>query len=89
VFLYDPRLDVAHPLDIRTPRRSRDFAGPSATVVTAPSGAPAVVVTLYLPSSGAAVGESGELVYYRDLDRATTASSRRGRHASRALPHAC
>jgi hypothetical protein len=38
-------------------------------VLTAPSGATALLVTLYLFRDGAAPGEEGPLLYYHVLDR--------------------
>jgi hypothetical protein len=40
------------------------FANPGLTGITAPNGAQALVITLFLPSEGASAGESGELIYY-------------------------
>jgi hypothetical protein len=55
-------------LGIRTAGGSRAFSNPTATVLRAPSGARAIVVTLFVPKSGAASGETGELVYYREIE---------------------
>jgi len=74
VYLYDPSTRQATPLRIRTHKGSRGFANPTVTVLPAPSGTPAVVVTLFLPLTGAARGEAGELIYYRELGASTTAS---------------
>ncbi|MET0965834.1 MAG: hypothetical protein ABWZ02_05525 [Nakamurella sp.] len=46
---------------------STAFANPTVSVITAPSGRPALAVTLFIPFEGAAPGEAGELVYYREL----------------------
>jgi len=35
------------------------------TALNAPNGQPAILVTLFIPSEGAAPGESGELIYYQ------------------------
>jgi hypothetical protein len=32
-----------------------------------PAERPALLVTLFIPSQGAATGEGGELIYYREL----------------------
>jgi acid phosphatase type 7 len=52
-------------LAIRTHGGSVAFASPTYTPLPLPNGEPGVVVTLFLPSAGAAPGEVGELVYYR------------------------
>lgn len=66
-YLYEWTTGRASPLAVRTHRGSTAFANPSATVLTAPSGRPAVLTTLFIPVQGAAKGEAGELVYYREL----------------------
>jgi hypothetical protein len=35
-------------------------------VLTAPSGRPAVLVTMYIFNEGAATGENGPAIYYRE-----------------------
>ena len=55
-------------LSIRTHGGSVAFANPTFTSLTLPSGQPGVVVTQFIPQSGAAPGEAGELVYYRPRD---------------------
>jgi len=77
VFLYDHAARKARRLRIRTRDRSTAFANPTFTVLTSPHGRPALVVTLFLPSEGAARTEGGELVYYREL---------RGRAARQLVP---
>jgi hypothetical protein len=67
LFLYQRGRGVARPLPVRTHRGSRSFGNPTVTALTAPSGAPALVVTLFLFPEGAAEGEGGQLVYYREL----------------------
>jgi len=54
-------------LPIRTHGGSAAFANPSITAVTSPSGRPAVVLTMFVPGEGAAPGEAGELIYYREI----------------------
>jgi hypothetical protein len=66
-YLYDETHRAARRLDIRTDKRSTAFANPTVTVLRAPSGARAIVVTLFVPVSGAARGEVGELVYFREI----------------------
>jgi len=63
-FIVDPRTRVAGPLEIRTGGDSRSFGNPTATALTAPSGRPAVLVTMYVFAEGAARSEAGPLVYY-------------------------
>jgi hypothetical protein len=53
-------------LPITTHGGSTAFANPSVTAIRAPSGRPAVAVSLFLPSEGAAPGEGGPLIYYRE-----------------------
>jgi len=66
IYLYDLATKRATPAHVKTHKGSKSFANPSVTSLRAPSGAPALVVTLFLPLSGAAPGEAGELVYYRE-----------------------
>jgi len=51
---------------VRTHGGSTAFGNPTASTVKAPSGAPALVVTMFIPKTGAAPGEPGELVYFRE-----------------------
>jgi len=67
IYLYDPASGAADPVPVRTHRGSVSFANPKATMLTAPSGAPALLITLYLFDAGAAPGEAGPLLYYREL----------------------
>jgi hypothetical protein len=57
----------AKQLNIRTHGGSTSFANPTFTQVRTPAGQPAVVATMFLPVSGAAPGEAGELVYWKKL----------------------
>jgi hypothetical protein len=59
--------DSAIALPIRTPGRSRSFANPTVSLVRLPTGQPGLVVTMYLPRTGAARKEAGELLYFRPL----------------------
>ena len=68
IFCYDYQTGQADLLGIRTDQGSTAFANPSVTRILAPSGEPAIVVTLFLPSQGAKPGEAGELIYYKILD---------------------
>ncbi len=63
--LYERDTGQARVLHVRTHRGSTSFGNPTLTSLSAPSGAPAVVVTFFIPRSGAAQGETGELIYYR------------------------
>ncbi|HEV7807163.1 MAG TPA: hypothetical protein VGO80_15180 [Solirubrobacteraceae bacterium] len=64
VFLIDPRYGVPRPLQIDTGGTSRAFGNPTATALTAPSGRPALFVTMYVFTEGAARSEAGPLIYY-------------------------
>lgn len=65
IYLYDERTHRAVPLHIRTNQGSQSFGNPTVTNLRTPSGAMALVFTLFLPQSFAASGEAGELIYYR------------------------
>ncbi|EGG45844.1 MULTISPECIES: hypothetical protein [Streptomyces] len=64
---YDPRLGRAEPVAVRTHRGSHALANPSATTITAPDGRRALLVSVFVPREGAAAGEAGELLYWRNL----------------------
>ena len=66
-FLVDPRTSITQPLNIVTGGGSRAFGNPSVTELTAPSGRRALFVSVYVFSEGAAAGEAGPLIYYREL----------------------
>jgi hypothetical protein len=55
-------------LEIRTHRGSAAFANPTLSLVSDPDGGRVLVVTLFLPHSGAARGEAGELIYFKPFD---------------------
>jgi len=57
----------AKALKLRTHRGSTAFESPTATWVGAPAGGQAIVFTQYIPASGAAPGEAGELIYYKEV----------------------
>jgi hypothetical protein len=65
IYLYDERTRRAVPLHIRTNQGSQSFGNPTVTNLRTPSGAMALVFTLFLPQGFAASGEAGELIYYR------------------------
>jgi hypothetical protein len=54
-------------LDIVTPGRSKSFANPTMSLLRLPTGQPGLVATMYLPRTGAAPKETGELLYFRPL----------------------
>ena len=66
IYVYDRVSHHAQLVPITTPAASVSFANPSITVLNNGSG-PAIVVSLFLPLSGAAPTEVGELVQYNDL----------------------
>jgi hypothetical protein len=66
-YVVDREGEVAFALDTKTAGGSRAFGNPTATVVTAPDGKPAIVVTQYVFSEAAAPGEAGSLVYFKHL----------------------
>lgn len=65
-FLIDPRSPAPRPLAIATHGGSRSFGNPTATELDAPSGKRAVLVTQFVFAEGAAPGEAGSLIYYRE-----------------------
>ena len=67
VFLYNQVTGHAVRLPVRTHKGSVSFANPSYSILTGPTGTRVIVVTLFLPVSGAAAGEAGELLYFRQL----------------------
>ncbi|HEV2776474.1 MAG TPA: sialidase family protein [Solirubrobacteraceae bacterium] len=64
LFLIDPRNRVPRPLEVATTDTSRSFGNPTATALTAPSGRPAILITMYVFAEGAAPHEAGPLVFY-------------------------
>jgi hypothetical protein len=66
-FIYDYQTGNAEQLQIVTHGGSTAFANPTFTFLEI-DGLDAVVVTLFVPSEGAANGEAGELIYYRFLE---------------------
>ncbi|WP_202869073.1 hypothetical protein [Kribbella antibiotica] len=64
-FVYDYQTGNADRTTIRTNGGSTAFANPSITALKAPNGQNAFVITLFIPSEGAAPGEAGQLVYYQ------------------------
>ena len=68
VFVVDVATRAAERVRISTPAHSSSFANPTVTRLRAPSGAPALAVTLFVPHEGAGRGEAGELVYYWEIE---------------------
>jgi hypothetical protein len=66
-FLYQWSTRSAVLLDIQTLGGSLAFANPTFTLLHSPAGAPALLVTLFVPGEGAAPGEAGELIYFHEL----------------------
>ncbi|MBO1331759.1 hypothetical protein [Streptomyces sp. VRA16 Mangrove soil] len=66
-YAYDPASGRADRVPLRTSGGSTSFANPSATLITDPGGRRALLVSLFIPAEGAAPGEAGQLVYWRDL----------------------
>lgn len=54
-------------LPIQTPGGSTSFANPTWTLLHLPNGRSGLVVTLFIPSEGAAPGEAGELIYATEM----------------------
>jgi len=69
VYLVDRSALTAQRLEVVTHGGSTAFANPTATRLRDPSGRDAVMVTLFLPVEGAAVGEAGSLLYYVPVDK--------------------
>jgi hypothetical protein len=67
IYLRNGDTGSAEYLPITSHGGSTAFANPTVTMLTSPAGRPAIVATLFLPSEGAAPGEAGELIYYREL----------------------
>jgi hypothetical protein len=66
-YLYDRMAGAVVPLHLHTHAGSTSFGNPTVSTVTGPDGRPALVMTDFVFYEGAAVGESGPLVYYRAL----------------------
>ncbi|MFJ4714624.1 hypothetical protein [Streptomyces sp. NPDC088785] len=66
-YAYDPASGRADRVPVRTGGGSTSFANPSATRITDPDGRRALLTSLFIPAEGAAPGESGQLVYWREL----------------------
>ncbi len=66
LYLRNWQTGAATQLPVSTHGGSTAFANPTVSNVISPSGQPSVVATLFVPSEGAAAGEAGQLVYYRE-----------------------
>ncbi|KAF7350652.1 hypothetical protein MSAN_01625600 [Mycena sanguinolenta] len=66
VYLHDSSTRTAERVDIATAKGSTAFANPSISRIISPQGREAIVVGLFIPSEGAAEGEAGQLIYYRE-----------------------
>lgn len=69
-YLYDFQADSFSFLDAQTPGGSTAFGNPTFTVLTLPSGNPGVVASYFLFSEGAAPGEAGVLIFFRECEAA-------------------
>jgi hypothetical protein len=54
-------------LTLRTHGGSVACANPTTTLLRLPNGKPGLVTTVFIPMSGAAPGEAGELIFYREV----------------------
>ena len=66
LYLHNWQTGTAAYLPVTTHGGSTAFANPTITLVTSPAGKPAVVATLFVPTEGAAPGEAGQLIYFRE-----------------------
>jgi hypothetical protein len=73
-YLYNAATSETRQLTVHTAGGSTAFADPSVTVASV-NGVPSMIVTLLVPSQGAARGESGELIYWNPLDQAGPSAS--------------
>lgn len=73
-FLYDWATGSYRVLTLRTDAGTTVCANPTATLITAPSGRSALLVTVFIPKEGSAEGERGQLVYYREFDTALSSA---------------
>jgi hypothetical protein len=68
VYAYDTSKSALTPVRLHTPGGSLSFGNPTLTPITAPNGRPALVVTYFVFSRGAAADEMGELIFYTALE---------------------
>ena len=67
LYLYNWQTGATNYLPVTTHGGSTAFANPTLTSLLSPAGKPAILTTLFLPSEGAAAGEGGQLVHYREF----------------------
>jgi hypothetical protein len=67
-FLREASTGRVQRLEVRTHGGSAAFANPTLSLLSGPDGGRVLVVTLFLPHSGAASGEAGELIYFKPFD---------------------
>lgn len=67
-WLYDWQKAALSKLDVRTHGGSTAFSFPTMTNIGNPDGSGKLIVTYNIPAAGAAPGEAGELLFYRDYD---------------------
>lgn len=65
-YFYDLQQNSLTQLTVKTHKGSTSFANPAFTNLTDPFGKAAVAVTYFIPSEGAATGEGGELIFYKE-----------------------
>jgi hypothetical protein len=67
LFLRDRRTGLLSAVRVATPGGSTSFGNPTVSEVVAPSGRRALMVTMFVFSEGAASGEAGSLIFYREF----------------------
>jgi hypothetical protein len=67
-FVLDPAAPEPEPLVIRTHAGSTAFGNPTVTELRSPAGRAALLFTMFVFSEGAAQGEQGPLIYYRERE---------------------
>lgn len=66
LYLHNWQTGTVTYLPFTTHGGSTAFANPTITLVTSPAGKAAVAATVFVPTEGAAPGEAGQLIYYRE-----------------------
>jgi hypothetical protein len=67
VWLHEHATGTNTRVAMRTDGGSSSFGNPTATLLTAPSGRPALMMSAFVFGENAAPGEAGALIYYREL----------------------
>lgn len=67
LFLRDRRSGALSAVRVATPGGSQSFGNPTVTELVAPDGKRALMVTMFVFAEGAASGEAGSLLFYREL----------------------